>query len=278
MLRSRLRLPGRRRAVLGLVVVAGVAFAACVPIAPPPPPGQYVGLGFDTCAAPSASTMSAWLSSPYRSIGVYIGGENAACLGGNLTRSWVSTVTNSGWKLAPLYVGLQAPCNTEFNVMDTDPAGAFFQGLAAAVKAGGEAGGLGLGAGTPIYLDMESYSCGGYASAGSQAVMNFTNGWVIELHALGYLAGYYSSAATGIADQVTNVQNGGPFHYPDAVWFAHWNNSATANTDSYIPDSFWVNSRLHQYLGSGQVQPSQDTFGGVQLNIDLDFDNGPLAG
>jgi hypothetical protein len=234
----------------------------------------YAGLGFDTCAAPSAATMSAWLSSPYRSIGIYIGGENAACLGGNLTRSWVSSVTNSGWKLAPLYVGLQAPCNTEFNTMSTDPTTAFFQGLGAAQTAQGEASGLGLGAGTPIYLDMESYSCGGYASAGTQAVMNFVNGWVIELHALGYQAGYYSSSATGIADQVTNVQNGSIFHVPDDIWFADWNNSATTATDRYIPNSFWANDqRLHQYAG-GHNEP----WGGVWLNIDNDADNGQLAG
>ena len=218
--------------------------------------------------------MSAWLASPYRAIGVYIGGENAACLGGNLTRSWVSTVTNSGWKLAPLYVGLQAPCNTEFNTMSTDPTTAFFQGLNAALTATGEAGGLGLGAGNPIYLDMESYSCGGYASAGNQAVMNFTNGWVIELHQLGYVAGIYSSAATGVADQITNVENGSVFHPPDVIWFAHWNGSATTTPDSYIPNSFWSDhQRLHQYAGG-----HNEGWGGVVLNIDSDAADAQLAG
>jgi len=274
-LRSLLRRSPRRRAALGLAAVAAVALAACVPVtAPPPPPGVYTGLGFDTCAAPSASTMSAWLASPYRAIGVYIGGENAACLGGNLTRSWVSTVTNAGWKLAPLYVGLQAPCNTEFNTMSTDPTTAFFQGLNAALTATGEAGGLGLGAGSPIYLDMESYGCGGYASAGNQAVMNFTNGWVIELHQLGYVAGIYSSAATGIADQITNAANGSVFHAPDDIWFAHWNGSATTTPDSYIPNDFWANhQRLHQYAGG-----HNEAWGGVLLNIDSDATDGQLAG
>src|SRR5438046_7166910 len=59
-----------------------------------PPPG--VKRGFDTCAAPSTTTMSAWkASSPYTSIGVYIGGENAACV--NATSGWVTTVTGQGW-------------------------------------------------------------------------------------------------------------------------------------------------------------------------------------
>src|SRR5580692_7770829 len=41
---------------------------------------NYQGLGFDTCAAPSAAYMSDWLRrSPYRAIGVYIGGSDEAC-------------------------------------------------------------------------------------------------------------------------------------------------------------------------------------------------------
>ncbi len=41
------------------------------PAAVPPAPAQGVvtGPGFDTCAAPSAATMKAWLASPYRAVG-----------------------------------------------------------------------------------------------------------------------------------------------------------------------------------------------------------------
>ena len=43
-------------------------------------PGAYAGYGFDACDAPSASTMTAWrAASPYRAIGVYLGGVNRAC-------------------------------------------------------------------------------------------------------------------------------------------------------------------------------------------------------
>ena len=73
---------------------------------------NYTGGGFDTCAAPSVSQMSAWLGSPYRSIGIYVGGVNRACATGNLSASWVSTVKAMGWNLVPLYVGFQAPCVT----------------------------------------------------------------------------------------------------------------------------------------------------------------------
>jgi hypothetical protein len=275
-LRNLVRRSLGRRALLGLGAAAAVALAACVPVGPPPPPpGVYQGLGFDTCAAPSTSTMSAWMASPYRSVGVYIGGESAACLGGNLTSAWVSTVTNEGWKLAPLYVGLQAPCGGGFShVVSTDPNTAFFEGLGDASTAQTEASGLGLGAGSPIYLDMESYNCGGYGSAGTQAVLWYVNGWVTQLHQLGYVAGFYSSSGTGITDQVTNVENGSFFHPPDDIWFANWNNSATTASDPFIPDGFWGNDqRLHQYAG-GHVEG----WGGVVLDIDSDADNGQLAG
>ena len=53
--------------------------------------------------------MAAWAESPYRAIGIYIGGENSACSQPNLTASWVSAQTAAGWHLIPTYVGLQAP-------------------------------------------------------------------------------------------------------------------------------------------------------------------------
>src|SRR5258707_5691833 len=69
----------------------------------------YTGLGFDACTAPSRRSMSAWASSPYRAIGVYIGGLNRGCSQPNLTASWVEEQTAAGWSLIPTYVGLQAP-------------------------------------------------------------------------------------------------------------------------------------------------------------------------
>ena len=54
--------------------------------------------------------MRAWLASPYRAVGIYLGGSNRACPDGNLSAAWVNSVVASGWNLLPLYVGLQAPC------------------------------------------------------------------------------------------------------------------------------------------------------------------------
>jgi hypothetical protein len=60
-----------------------------------------VGNGFDACSAPSDRTMSKWLKSPYRNVGVYIGGANRACGQPNLNEGWVTTIHRQGWRLIP---------------------------------------------------------------------------------------------------------------------------------------------------------------------------------
>ncbi len=275
MRRSLLRRSPRRVALLGCTLAATIALAACVPASPPPPPGQYVGLGFDTCGAPSVADMQSWTLSPYHSIGIYIGGQNAACPPGNtLTASWVSQVSQQGWFLAPLYVGLQAPCYAGGEDMSYTPDVAYLQGAQSATNAVAEAGYLGLGAGTPIYFDMESYDCDAWGSAGATAVMNFVQAWVLNLHHYGYQAGLYSSAGTEIVDQVTNVNLGEPYSpVPDDIWFADWNGVQSVVNNPYIPNTFWVNQRLHQYQGG-----HYESWGGVTLNVDLNYDDGQLAG
>ncbi len=69
------------------------------------------------------ATMAAWASSPYRAVGVYIGGVNRACSQPNLTSSWVATQTEAGWHLIPTYVGLQAPTSACSSCAKLTPAG-----------------------------------------------------------------------------------------------------------------------------------------------------------
>ena len=76
----------------------------------------YVGRGFDACTALALSSMRAWLSSPYRALGIYVGGANRGCSQANLDAAWVDTVEGLGWNLMPLYVGLQAPCASQGNL------------------------------------------------------------------------------------------------------------------------------------------------------------------
>ena len=82
-----------RRAGLGRALHEDPARAGRPSLDAPLPTGatSYQGLGFDTCTAPSAAAMNAWRAhSPYRAIGVYIGGSDEACAQPNLTSSWLT--------------------------------------------------------------------------------------------------------------------------------------------------------------------------------------------
>jgi hypothetical protein len=227
----------------------------------------YTGPGFDVCDTPSTRTMSAWSASRYRAIGVYIGGVNAACSEGNLTRSWVTTEVAAGWHLILIYVGLQAPSNgCGCTGMSTSNAGT--QGAAAADDAIAQAQALGIPSGNPIYDDMEGYSTGG---SNTSAVMSFLSAWTAELHAKGYVSGVYSSGASGIADLAARYHSG--YLEPDDLWIADWNGEQSTS-DPYVPASDWSNHRrLHQYSGD-----HTETYGGASLDIDGDYIDGATAG
>jgi hypothetical protein len=227
---------------------------------PASPGAVFSGLGFDACSAPTATALTAWAaSSPYGAIGVYIGGANAACAQPNLTAAWVSSTTAAGWHLLPVYVGLQAPGNA-CGCAAISPASAAAQGSAAAVNAVAEAQALGIGAGNPIYFDMEAYTRGASVST---AVLAFLGAWTAQLHASGYLSGVYSSDDSGIADLVAQVGTG--YTEPDEIWNAAWNRVQTT-ADSVIPATDWVNNeRVHQYEGA-----TEQTFGGVKIDVDGD--------
>jgi hypothetical protein len=222
------------------------------------PGAVFTGLGFDACATPSSAQMTAWASSPYRAVGVYIGGANMACAQANLTASWVAATSGAGWHLIPIYVGLQAPGNS-CGCAAIAPASAAAEGTAAAQDAVAQAQSIGLGVGNPVYDDMEAYPRG----SATPTVLAFLGAWTTELHALGYRAGVYSSDASGIADLV--AQMGSAFAEPDVIWMANWNGAANT-LDSTVPAADWAtHSRLHQYQGALNA-----TYGGVTLSIDAD--------
>jgi hypothetical protein len=216
----------------------------------------FSGLGFDTCAAPAASTMNAWLASPFRAIGIFLGGANAACGSGNLSASWVTQVSSQGWSFAPLYVGLQAPCNSGFATID--PNNASSQGVQAADDAMTRAHGFGIPGGSPIFFDMEAYDT--TVAGCSSTVMTFLTAWAQELRAHGVKAGVYSSLNSGIRDLVNT-----PSAQPDEIWFAVWDGNATTS-DPAIPNNLWPSGhRVKQYQGG-----HNETYGGVTINIDRD--------
>ena len=228
----------------------------------------FTGLGFDACSAPSSKTMAAWADSPYRAIGVYIGGANRACSQPNLTAAWVSAQTAAGWHLIPTYVGLQSPSSSCSSCAKLSARQATAQGTAAAVDAVSQAGAVAMGPGSPIYFDMESYSPGGSASS---ATLAFLEAWTNQLHALGYVSGVYSSSASGIADLAGQLDS--DYVEPDDLWIANWN-GRQSTSDSVVPDNAWArHQRIHQYRGG-----HNETYGGATINVDNNYVDGATVG
>jgi hypothetical protein len=271
---------GRRRAILvepshGRRSRPGSRAAAS---AVPPPARQsasasaggnvFTGLGFDACTAPSTKAMAAWADSPYRAIGVYIGGQNRGCSQPNLTATWVSAQTAADWHLIPTYVGLQAPTSSCSSCAKLIPSRAVAQGEEEAVDAVAQAAAVGMGPGSPIYFDMESYT---RTSSATAATLDFLQAWTEKLHSLGYQSGVYSSSASGIADLAAQV--GKTYTQPDNLWFANWNGQASG-ADSYVPASAWPDhQRIHQYRGG-----HDETYGGVTINIDNNYVDAATVG
>src|SRR4051794_19410516 len=168
--------PARRSARRALValVAATAAAALVVPAGSavadnPATAGDFTGYGFDQCTAPSQSAMNAWLrSSPFWAVGIYISGDSRGCRSQpNLTATWVKTQLANGWRLLPITMGPQASCNPRFPRYGNDerinPSSAStyraarMQGRAEAGKTVGVAKNLGIGPGSTLWYDMESY-------------------------------------------------------------------------------------------------------------------------
>jgi glycoside hydrolase-like protein len=247
--------------------------AAASAVAAPSPgpvssPEAFAGLGFDACAAPSSRTMAAWAASPYRGIGVYIGGANRACSQPNLTDTWVSEQVAAGWHLIPTYVGLQAPTSACSSCAKLSSSKAAQQGVEAASDAVEAAAEIGMGPGSPIYFDMEAYT---RTTSSSSAVLTFLSSWTSQLHTLGYVSGAYSSSSSGIADLGRAV--GGSYTLPDHIWTANWNGQQNT-LDPYLSSTAWPShQRIHQYRGG-----HNESYGLMTINIDNDYIDGATLG
>jgi hypothetical protein len=226
------------------------------PMARPPLPAtvtSYIGLGFDACAAPSGLVMRAWRrDSPYRAIGIYIGGADRACAQPNLSRSWVLAQARAGWRFIPMYAGPQAA----FGELNRPIA----QGRAAAADAVNQARRLGFGPRTPLYYDMEAF-----APRSRIAALRFLSAWTATLHRLGYRSGVYSSSDSGVVDLARQYFRR-VYAMPDIIFDALWNGRASTN-DSNLHAAQWPrHRRIHQFSGNVTA-----TYGGHTINIDKDF-------
>jgi hypothetical protein len=244
---------------------------------------RYFGLAFDTCTAPSLAAITAWSRSPYRAIGVYIGGVNRACSQPELTAGWVTAVSNRNWRLLPIYVGLQPPCVVWNSARRSPltravmpaaqqiaPSAAASQGTAAADDAAAKAIALGMGYGSAVYDDIENYSAA-HASCRS-AVLRFVSAWTTELHRLGFLAGVYVNLSSGAPD-LSSVHPSTSVARPDALWVSRWDRNSSLTGWAVVSARQWaVHQRAKQYRG-----PHNETHGGVTIHIDSDNLDAPVA-
>ncbi len=232
---------------------------------------------FVACVAPTQSAMDAWLrSSPYWAAGIYISGDSRGCREQpNLTPTWIRTQLENGWRLLPITLGPQASCHPKFprysDDRRIDPSSTHVyraarrQGRAEAEEAVRVARGLGIGAGSTLWYDMEAYDISNTSCR--ESALWFTSAWTWKLHDLGYVSGVYSSAASHIAAlDDARVERPGTFELSDRIWLARWDGVANTSS-SYVREDGWrPGGRAKQYHGG-----HDETWGGVTINIDSNF-------
>ncbi len=260
-------------AVLAVAVVASPALAEPATTVAYPAWASatlYTGQAFDTCTAPPVTTMQAWLSSPFRAVGIYVGGQNRTCSQPELTSSWVRQVADLGWRLIPIYKGLQAPCGGKPADAKIDPSRAAAEGTQAADDASVQVKALGMFKGGAIWYDMEQYSPGDASCR--TAVLTFLSAWTGELHHLGYISGVYENLNLGAGD-LAAVYNSSSYARPDALWIARYDLNPALTGWPGISDSLWAaHQRAKQYQADFGA-----TYGGVTLSIDADNVDAPVA-
>lgn len=230
---------------------------------------RYWGQGFDACNIPALSTMQAWIiSSPYKVVNLYIGGSSRGCSNPLLTASYISQLSQLGWKFIPTWVGPQAPCTSYPSRISNDPATAYNQGVTEADAAIAAAVNLGLPltdqTGTVIYYDLEAYSSN-VTTACRDAVKSFISGWTGQLRARGTLSGVYGSTCGSFLSDFSSIT-----HVPDILWVAVWlvpyqyRPNVSVWNMACLANTLWVSAqRIRQYSGG-----HNETWGGATVNID----------
>ncbi|MFD4033000.1 glycoside hydrolase domain-containing protein [Streptomyces sp. NPDC058637] len=257
-------------ATAGAAVVAGGGIAAQTSMAATAWPAQktYTGRAFDTCTAPSLAAMKAWNTGFYGGVAVYIGGRNRGCAQPNLTKPWVKSVGSLGWKVIPLYVGAQPPCQKSANPERFTASTAASVGARNAKDAVAKASALGMKAGSPIYLNMESYDITDKAC--NDATLAYVRSFTKTLRNATYRGGLYgfsSSSAKAIATATNKTD------LPGNLWYALWDKKNTTTTDwPWNPSQYTNHSRAHQYMAN-----SEEKRGGHTITVDRNAWDAPVA-
>ncbi|ACU77111.1 Putative cell wall-binding domain-like protein [Catenulispora acidiphila DSM 44928] len=224
------------------------------------PNTAFSGKGFDTCVAPDSAQMDDWYAhSPYRGVGVYIGGAsyhpdqdckssanpNPGADGG-YSAAWVQHQAATGWGMWAIYAGQQGPTLTAAGANPTA------LGVTDAKDAVAKASALGFASGTTIFVDMEPY----HEDATAQAVVAYLKSFGNALNGTGFKLGLYGTSgnpASGHSALSDAVRDPGLQAQISAVDISgstsdQPNFNATTN-DPYVPATDWAkHQRIHQYF------------------------------
>ena len=251
-------------------------------------PGDFTGYGFDQCVAPTQAAMDTWrANSPFWAVGIYISGNSRACRQQpNLSKAWITTQLDKGWRLLPIALGPQASCQPRFPRYDDDPtikpdpgpSGSYYrarkQGRAEADKTAADAARYGIAPGSTLWYDLEGFDI--TRKHCRESALAFLSAWVFQLRTHDYVPGVYSSAGSGIKMlDDARVNRPGTFNLPDRIWLARWDGKANTSTSYLRPDGWLPGNRVKQYQGG-----HDEVWGGVRINIDrnwLDVGTGSTA-
>ena len=139
------------------------------------------------------------------------------------------------------------------------------QGVVEADKNATDAAALGIGAGSTLWYDLEGFDL--THTNCRESALAFVSSWVTRTKELGYVAGVYSSAGSGIKMlDDARLTRPGQFALPDRIWIARWDGIANTST-SYIAEDGWrPGGRMKQFRGG-----HNETWGGVTINIDSNY-------
>ena len=277
-----------------LAALSGTALIAGLTLLAPPPstaagvkvhPGDFTGYGFDKCLAPTQSQMDTWWeTSPYQAVGVYTSGRNRYCFDQpNLTREWVATQSERGWRILPITVGRQAACSPverykSWTRIANDPTGGFRKARAQGVEESAESvaavQALGIARGSTLWLDIEWYDRS--KTRCDKSTLAFIEAWSIATRQAGYTAGMYSSASAAIRSASLRLDADPSWEGPDQLWFAWGNGRNDVEMGEYGDETHWPDGLMHQY--ELDVYAS---YGGLGMDIDknwLDVGKGTRPG
>ncbi|UUZ61539.1 glycoside hydrolase domain-containing protein [Nocardioides sp. B-3] len=231
-------------------------------------PGDFTGLGFDQCVAPTQSAMDAWIThSPFRAVGIYISGDSRACrTQPNLSPTRVATRVSRGWRLLPIALGPQASCLSRFPRYADDfkispsPDGSYAaaraQGVVEADKNATDAAALGIGPGSTLWYDPEAFDHGQHplprVGAGlRQLVGHPDQGARLRRRVLLQRELRHQDARRRPADRARCLRTARPHLDP------RWDGVANTST-SYIAEDGWrPGGRMKQFKGGHNRDPGR---------------------